>query len=305
MIKLLHMYSSSYLLVIIVCCAHAAQPAPQKLTGEDILKASEPQDKARAYKKLFQASNESAFEILAKDQDTGIALQAAWEQHKKLAKRDRPLKGRADDIYDPAGLKEFVTFLKKRVQCPVPEWWSESIVDIDVKPGIGHSFQPGSKWPELKESTAGGWVPKGADLVEKDGSLVFTQGKWKLSFTQQALGIKAPLGPGVAASGAWNRDVGALAIYTPAGGMPCQLVGFKNGGGEPIWKSEIWAVNRSLLIGVSPHCLEVVATEDSFFVFGQETFGMYIEAFESATGKCRFRFCTCYWFIFSEKWNLK
>ena len=32
---------------------------------------------------------------------------------------------------------------------------------------------------------------------------------------------------------------------------------------------------------------------------------MYLEAFDSVTGKCAFRFCTAYWSNHSERWRLK
>jgi hypothetical protein len=40
-------------------------------------------------------------------------------------------------------------------------------------------------------------------------------------------------------------------------------------------------------------------------VFGMESHGAYIEAFDAGTGKVRFRFCTCYWSEHSETWGLK
>ncbi len=40
-------------------------------------------------------------------------------------------------------------------------------------------------------------------------------------------------------------------------------------------------------------------------VFGVESHGAYAEAFDSATGKVKFRFCTCYWFHNCEAWGLK
>jgi hypothetical protein len=39
-------------------------------------------------------------------------------------------------------------------------------------------------------------------------------------------------------------------------------------------------------------------------VYGCDSHGMYAEGFDAKTGKCRFRFCTCYWFNFSEAWGL-
>ena len=52
------------------------------------------------------------------------------------------------------------------------------------------------------------------------------------------------------------------------------------------------------------HRVESVSSEGSVLVFGGESHGMYLEAFDEKTGKCLYRFCTCYRFNFSESWNV-
>ena len=232
-------------------------------------------------------------------------MQAKWELQKKLVKRPQPLGTHREDTYDPDNLKEFVTFLKTRVKCPLPEWWVEAIVDVDVVPGKLHGFERAEKSPDLKEATAGGLVPDGADLVADGKTLCFTQGKRKLSFSIKDLQKKTPISKALAFSVAWSGKVGAVAVYCPVIGAGGMIYGFPEDGGKQLWESGIWCVHRKEALSPAPHCLEVVATEDTFFVCGQEISGMYLEAFESATGKCRFRFCTCYWSNFSETWKLK
>ena len=67
----------------------------------------------------------------------------------------------------------------------------------------------------------------------------------------------------------------------------------------------MWAAGRTALAGYGVHRVELAGKDGSVFVFGTESHGMYLEAFDLATGKCQFRFCSCYWFTFSETWNLK
>jgi hypothetical protein len=92
------------------------------------------------------------------------------------------------------------------------------------------------------------------------------------------------------------------------GGFPFNMAGFEGKGGKPSWEADIWAAGRRLFVGAGGfvnHCVELIYKDGSVFVFGAESHGMYMESFDIATGKCKFRFCTCYWFNFSEKWELK
>jgi hypothetical protein len=57
--------------------------------------------------------------------------------------------------------------------------------------------------------------------------------------------------------------------------------------------------------GNAAHRMQLVEKDGTLFVFGVEASGAYAEAFDLATGKCQWRFCTCYWFHFSDKWGLR
>src|SRR5262249_49375902 len=140
--------------------------APKALR-EQVLKASSRTEKAEAYQKLFEKTGRAGFADLTKDEDTGIALQAAWESHRKAIKRPKHITLRPDDIYDPAEFEKFLTFLKDRTKAPVPDWWAEAIVSVDLFPGEHHAFRSDLKnpVPKLRKSKAGAAVPEGAELT--------------------------------------------------------------------------------------------------------------------------------------------
>lgn len=71
-----------------------------------------------------------------------------------------------------------------------------------------------------------------------------------------------------------------------------------------VWSSSVWAVNRTALAGVGAHQVELVISDERVFVFGAESHGAYLEAFDLSDGRPLVRFCTCYWFNFSESWSL-
>src|SRR5437667_9778674 len=67
-------------------------------------------DKAAAYQAYFLRLGRAGLRDRMKDDDTGVALQAAWEVHLKPAKRKKKLEGRTDDVYDSAELAKFLAF---------------------------------------------------------------------------------------------------------------------------------------------------------------------------------------------------
>jgi hypothetical protein len=64
-------------------------------------------------------------------------------------------------------------------------------------------------------------------------------------------------------------------------------------------------VNRSSLGGVAKHVIDIRYQDKIVYVFGAESHGMYVEAFDAGSGECIYRFCTCYWFAFSERWRIE
>jgi hypothetical protein len=71
------------------------------------------------------------------------------------------------------------------------------------------------------------------------------------------------------------------------------------------WSAEVWAAGRTMLAGVGVHQIEMLVSEGRLFVFGAESHGIYAECFRLMDGKPLVRFCSCYWFNFSERWHLR
>jgi hypothetical protein len=306
------------LLPVLACGTAAAQPDDTvKALREKVIQADNVKrdpdrgvrpanTKAEAYNALFLKVGKAGLADLMKDEDTGIALQAAWEVYKKPAKRPKHLDRRSDDIYDRAELEKFRAFLKDRTKAPVPDWWAEAIVDVDLSPGencqfhaSGHSKPIG---PNYHESRAGKYVyvPAGAELERRDGTLVYATGGRAVEFPEGTFGDGYIAGY----AGLLGEKRSVIAAIDSSG-FAFPLAGFEGKGGKPTWRADVWAAGRTIILGDPSGMVELRGKGDTAFVFGAEGFGMYLEAFDIATGKCRYRFCTCYWFHFPEQWGLK
>ena len=154
--------------------------------------------------------------------------------------------------------------------------------------------------PKCRKAKSGASVPDGAELEEKNEALVYSVGDRGVEFPKDTFDEFVDSFAGVV-----GEKRSAVAGYTVVSGFAFDLTGFAGKGGKPTWKAEVWAADRDFLGGLGYHWVEVKEKDGTVFVFGAESHGMYAEAFDLATGKCKFRFCSCYWFTFSEKWALK
>jgi len=297
----------SLVLLSLPMCTIAARQEPVDgfaQLRQTVLKADSADKKASAYETLFKEMGRKSLPPMMRDDDPGIALQAAWEEQKHLAKRARPVIGRTEDVYDSASLKVFTQFVQTRTKCEIPSWWTDAILDLDVEPGKMHCVRGLTKLPELVKGNGGGLIEQGMTLSVKEGRLELTSGVQRVMLPTSAFELTdVPATYAITAD--WNKESTAAAVYNSLAGSKYRLAVFTHSNEKPSWIAEVWAVNRLELLGVATHRAEVLLSGNVVCVFGAETHGVYIESFDRKTGKNLFRFSTCYWLHFSEAWRLK
>jgi hypothetical protein len=101
--------SFAALLPLAGCEAPAPPPAapPNSPRPQRVLAARTGEGKAAAYQELFLGAGPQGLAGLTADEDTGVALQAAWELHTKAARRPQPVEFRTDWVYDQDALGRF------------------------------------------------------------------------------------------------------------------------------------------------------------------------------------------------------
>ena len=269
------------------------------LRGEVLKNVDAAEDKsaaaAAAYKALFTHVGLAGLKKLAEDDDTSIALQAAWELHRKAVKRDPPIRGRTDWVFDRKPMEEVIGFVAKRLQAEPPAWWRSALLKGDAWPDRQHAFIDRDGDPPAAPEVA----------IGKD-EVTITSGKRSIKLPK-AVYDKAEgfLDLGTAPAALLGAELSVVA--RPVGrGYPFNVVAVDTRTGRGLWTALVWAARRGPSSGpawVSP--VEVRRHKDTAVVYGCESHGLYAEGFDAKTGQCRFRFCTCYWFNFSEEWGLK
>lgn len=249
---------------------------------------------AGVYKKLFTHVGLAGLPKLAEDEDTSIALQSAWELHRKAVKRDPPIRNRTDWVFDKKPMEEFLKVAAKRLKFEPPGWWKATLLKGEVFPRQHHAFIDVEEPP-----------PTATAKVEKE-VVVITAGKQSVRMPKAEFDKDADeLDIGTAPVALCEADLSFIArpVFR---GYPFKVIGVDSKTGKRLWAATVWAARRGFSSGPAGVCpVEIRREQDTVIVYGSESHGMYAEGFDAKTGKCRFRFCTCYWFNFSEAWGLK
>jgi hypothetical protein len=263
--------------------------------------------KAKAYKALFLKAGRAGLHDLITDEDTGIALQAAWETRKKITQERVYIGHYGSRMYDRGVLGGFLEFLKVRTGATPPGWWADSIVTVDVDPGVTCTFplleeNRVGAGPRLREAEAGGriLVPQGADLKATGDDLVYSAVGRTVRFPTKTFL------PWWSYAGLLGNKWSVISGYGLDGGTPFKLAGFTGEGGMPAWMSPVWCGMRPRVLGnPGRKFVELTGVKDAVFVWVGGNGGMEVEAFDLATGRCQFRFSATYWRNPSEAWGLK
>jgi len=250
---------------------------------------------AQAYKELFTYLGREGLRELTNDNEMSIALQAAWELHKKTVKRNSPIPNRTNWVFDKKLAQEFVAFFSKRVKTEPPAWWRVTLVNGEVFPDRHHAFV------NLAED-----VPVEPTVEMKNDEVIITAQKQSVRIAKAAYDKAASFPEiGTAPVTLWGEEQSFFArpIFR---GYPFKVASVDSKTGNKLWVASVWAARRGFSSGApGRHLVEIRREGDTITLYGSESHGMYAEGFDAKTGKCQFRFCTCYWFNFSEAWGLK
>lgn len=288
---------ASFVLLVSVSIAGSADLDPE--LRNKVLSAANAMDAGRAYEAYFTKVGRSNLVELSKDSNLGIAFQASWEGHKQLVSRSPAISERTEFTYEPKGLKRFVTFLKSKTNVVPPEWWQAALTDLDVFPESHHaSLRTFGLWPKLVMSQAGYDVIRGAALQKKGDTLQYTEMGKTVEF---AVPTDNYLRPNTY-TGVLGKERSVIAGFDSARASNYELICIESSG-MVAWRTEVWVTGQMQFTGIDCHRATLIENDGIVYVFGASGHGAYLEAFEMATGKTRFRFSSAYWSNYSEGWN--
>jgi hypothetical protein len=265
-------------------------------------KKSSPRAPAEVYKDLFERVGLEGLPALMKDKDTSIALQAAWEHYKKVAKKPTEHEGRTDWVLDRGKLKGFLAYYAARVKTKAPKWWQDAVMNIHASP---ESYLVVEIKSVMARDSRVNLRRRGKQVVVSAGGRAVTVREdsipedWWMPDGTAVDSIEASLG----------AERSFLTQATSLDRFPLICVSSRTG--RRLWSAEIWGKMRDPAVpligtGIPPgDVVEVWAEGDRVIVYGFSVGGQYAEAFDANTGRPLFRFCTSYWPYRAQTWNLK
>lgn len=309
-------YLVAILLACIVLCAMTipapaqSKPEPPVATlRQKVLDAKRWQESQDARRALLQRVGPAGLTDLTKDEDTGIALLASWEQV-RLTVPDKESDQRTP--VDARKLAWFLGFLEGRARVELPPWWAETVRGCgaygrdSIRPEMPRFNRP---YDRVGLGSARG--PRGTTL-ERDTTRAYSPPKVVLRLGKESALVPEPLlDPSGSVPkqvvGRLNADDSIGNVSALIKGDRCYLAVHEDSphsyrvfridrrNGEVTWTSDVWG-HAPGIFGGRPGPMYVTVTDQGgrVVLFGASGAGFHIEAFRADDGKNLFRFSSSY-----------
>jgi hypothetical protein len=260
-----------------------------------IARAGAPQEAGRLYAALFEEARELDVEALMRDNHIGIAMQAAWEKHIG-SNQSYKRRFRSDSVH------RFLGFLEGAGRITTPSWWADTLAAAVPHDRSAIYYPEPTGWEYV--ATELGMIKRDYRVVRKSKdvfAIKTSQASMDVSTSIEKTIQESRLPPkGRHVSLCLSRERLFLGIHSDAG-FPFTLVCVRARDGAKRWSADVWAAGRNKLSGKTSHFVEISEQGKLVVVWGAESHGMYVEAFDSETGNNLFRFCTSLWFVRNTK----
>jgi hypothetical protein len=289
-----------------------AEPMAKELDDakKSFAAAADSEVAGRAIQRVLKVAGSDLKPLLA-DENTGIALRAAWEIAQRRAKSG-----------DESAWPWFVGFLQGRTKLQIPLRWEFNLAWRFFDPSrtkqgelilrsymkktdelYDHDGLPRWKRPAQPKGDAAEWRRDRSKRKADPGELALT------TAAGHTLRISA-----VASKKVWSKSrfdaVSALAVgqltyaaFPTDMGEGFPVVCMRRESSEIVWEAKSWGSGEVIgqFTGPTGHEMSLDQRGDIIAVFGSSVMGSYLEVFDSKSGKLVFRFCPSDWNAWREE----
>ncbi len=227
--------------------------------------------------------------------DDSLAIRAAWERAIRQAEPQEAIASRWRKLRYQVSASEFLGFCEGRLRVSVPTQFAAMLKEADPKDPFGKAFNLKKHWP-TRQSAEG--IASNVDTVinvSKDDSLAVLIMNGEECKIPRALLADNPKGGsinGVAAR--ISTDVVYVACFDNFG-FSYELTAIDRKSQATIWETDVWAIAFGGGSGAGfLHQVKLVEADGKIYVFGATWDTIYIEAFDTRTGKATLRFANYY-----------
>jgi hypothetical protein len=269
--------------------------------GESVASTSRtPYELNDEYSRRIRKVDWSILSTLQACEDTGVAIQAAWEHVRRSLPNQRPeYEGLRPPPIDRKAANRFLGFVEGRLRVSAPPWWQELIVS-----GRGHILSNGQHSYRFNGTALGRYYEQTVGDGDDDVLLLGLGVRLKrynpelLDLDIDGKTVGFPLRETL------RRNVSATAVKDPVyvavshsfSSATSEMIAVDAERKERVWIAKIWGevplLFRSGWGGF--HWIDFRHTADEVIVFGALEDVVYAEAFTIADGKPDWRFSSTY-----------
>jgi hypothetical protein len=295
---------------IVTACSSGApavvEPAPVATTGAEPTPPDDAPARARAalagcergadFLSLWASLDEARRRALVTDGDRALALQAEWELH-------RVVRPGADEhgTLDRASASAFLDDVNRTVGAGPPGFWSAVLPEGIVYPsGV-------TAYPTVVQHAANRYVAqhrvldgvlrtRGDVAVEElaDGRVRVRTRTGMVELAASALAVGADKPTHLEALVTTEHAV-IVPFDGASGGFPFEVRAFDAPSGVARWTASACAAGRTALGGEGAMVLAIDLAVDTVVVWGAESHGVWLDAFDLGSGDPAYRFSSDLW----------
>ena len=258
---------------------------------------------------LCRSASHEELKRLRSLSERSLALAAAWEQTRRSLVSDSSGPANTSD----ASLREFLRFVRLRLDADVPSQWADGILSAAVTSRESVTFAFGKSRHSPYKAIPAARVVAGrpAAMTGKvfPGSVAIVRSQDRpaiqiddgrtILLPKEVIDHMqgAPYHLSVLAS----TDGAFVALHTYTW-HPYRVLWIGRDNKSAPWQCEVWAAGNSWTTGGTGFChwVTMVETDNELLVFGSSDISMYIEGFRKSDGTCVLRFGTFWGEQFAE-----
>jgi hypothetical protein len=257
------------------------------------------EEASKRHLKLFSEISETRLYELKRGDDLELSLAAAWKELcLRSGGKDSSKPGVTDrQPVDRDAANYFLGFVEGRTKSELPEWWKRALISAHIDNGQYGTF---GRLAKIKYQTTGLGFDCSTDTIinrkEEITDIVLEKSRYCIQnrfldlMIAEAGGKRA--GDNIIFRNGQKRKY--MAVYMPAG-FHFRLVCFTSETKTHNWTADVWAAGRREANGRPFHWVEICEDRERVFVYGMDSFGIYLEEFDAKTGKNLVRFASSSW----------
>jgi hypothetical protein len=260
---------------------------PMQSVIDQIVRSTDVEEVQKSYKLLFRDAKADLIRALKNHANDGLALRAAWEDVRLTVPVEEPKHAVRPGARQ---LQRFLGVVEGRLKITLPSWWEAVVRDCQANHRSNIYFEERKEfvWDNIN---VGLRAPAGTSLVKSDDKVVIKVGNQSCSVPFRIIDASRKRGHNCISALITDDKCFLETHYLCCAQYKVLCLDRKDG--TLVWEAPVWSNPRGHgYSGISYHWVQLVRDRNNLFVFGVGPNELYVEGFDTGSGKNLFRFNT-------------